>query len=71
LGEPLCPPAGPHLRRCLLQAAAAAGYEITFTLSPRNSGRRIGIDRDEDGYPDKTERDPGSDPADPLEFPGS
>jgi hypothetical protein len=33
---------------------------------PRESGRRIGIDRDEDGYYDRDELDFGSDPANPL-----
>jgi YVTN family beta-propeller protein len=54
-----------------LRALAAAGYEITYTLVPKKSGRRIGIDRDGDGYPDQSERDAGTDPADPTDFPGS
>jgi hypothetical protein len=33
---------------------------------PRGCGRRIGIDRDADGYLDRDEIDFGSDPANPL-----
>ena len=43
--------------------------EITYTCVPPGSGRRIGIDRDEDGFLDGDERDAGSDPADPRATP--
>jgi DNA-binding beta-propeller fold protein YncE len=43
--------------------------EITYTCVPPGSGRRIGIDRDEDGFLDGDEQDAGSDPADPHDTP--
>ena len=49
-----------------LQALAAPGSEQTYTVVPRGTGRRIGIDRDADGYLDRDELDFGSDPANPL-----
>ncbi len=49
-----------------LRALAGVGSEQTYTLAPAGSGRRIGIDRDEDGYLDRDELDFGSDPANPL-----
>jgi len=45
------------------------GQAITFTCTPPGSGRRIGIDRDEDGFLDGDEIDAGSDPADPHDTP--
>jgi YVTN family beta-propeller protein len=54
-----------------LQAAAAAGSEITFTVVPNGSQTRLGIDRDLDGYLDRDELDQGSDPADPFVLPGT
>ena len=45
------------------------GHEITYTCVPLGSGRRIGIDRDEDGVLDGDEADAGSDPADPHDPP--
>jgi len=44
-------------------------HEITYTCVPLGSGRRIGIDRDEDGVLDGDEAQAGSDPADPLDTP--
>jgi len=49
-----------------LRALAAIGSEQTYTVVPRGSGRRIGIDRDSDGYFDRDELDFGSDPTNPL-----
>jgi hypothetical protein len=49
-----------------LRALAGVGSEQTYTLVPAGSGKRIGIDRDEDGYLDRDELDFGSDPANPL-----
>jgi YVTN family beta-propeller protein len=49
-----------------LQALAEPGSEQTYTVVPRGTGRRIGIDRDADGYLDRDELDFGSDPANPL-----
>ncbi len=37
---------------------------------PPGSGRRIGVDRDEDGFFDRNELDAGTDPADPASLPG-
>ena len=48
---------------------AEAGHELTFTVVPRGSGRRIGIDRDQDGFFDRDELDLGSNPADPRSVP--
>ncbi len=45
------------------------GHELTYTCAPLGSGRRIGIDRDEDGFLDGDEDDAGTDPADPLDVP--
>ena len=45
------------------------GHEITYTCAPLGSGRRIGIDRDEDGALDGDEADAGSDLADPHDPP--
>jgi DNA-binding beta-propeller fold protein YncE len=44
-------------------------HEVTYTCVPPGSGRRIGIDRDEDGFLDGDEADAGSDPADPRDVP--
>jgi DNA-binding beta-propeller fold protein YncE len=49
-----------------LRQLATVGAELTYTVVPRGSGQRIGIDRDEDGYFDRDELDFGSDPTNPL-----
>jgi YVTN family beta-propeller protein len=49
-----------------LEAAAASGNELTWTIVPRGTQTRIGIDRDLDGCLDRDELDGGSDPADPA-----
>ncbi|MEY2429652.1 MAG: hypothetical protein QOJ40_2537 [Verrucomicrobiota bacterium] len=49
-----------------VRALAATGSEQTYTLVPRGLGKRLGIDRDGDGYLDRDELDFGSDPANPL-----
>ena len=54
-----------------LRLLAAPGNPLTYTLVPRGSGRRIGIDRDGDGFDDRTELDEASDPADPFSIPMS
>ncbi len=51
--------------------AAAPGQALTYTCVPPGSGRRVGIDRDEDGFLDRDEIDAGTDPADPASFPGA
>ena len=53
----------------LRQLAGTAGQELVFTCVPPGSGRRIGIDRDEDGFSDRDELDAGSDPANPASVP--
>jgi hypothetical protein len=55
----------------LRQQATTAGQERTYTCVPPGSGERIGLDRDEDGFFDRVEIDAGTDPADPLDFPGA
>jgi YVTN family beta-propeller protein len=54
----------------LRNQAATANQERTYTCVPPGSGIRVGIDRDEDGFPDTDEVDAGTDPADPASFPG-
>ncbi len=49
-----------------LRSLAAVGNELTYTVVPRGSGRRIGIDRDDDGRFDRDELDHGTDPANPM-----
>ncbi|MCC7012731.1 MAG: beta-propeller fold lactonase family protein [Planctomycetes bacterium] len=53
-----------------LWAAAGGGNELTFTVVPRGSQTRIGIDRDLDGTFDRDELDLGTDPADAASHPG-
>jgi hypothetical protein len=49
-----------------LRALATVGSEQTYTVVPRGTGKRIGIDEDGDGYLDRDELDFGSDPRNPL-----
>jgi hypothetical protein len=49
--------------------AGAAGQELTYTCVPPGSGKRLGIDRDEDGYLDRDELDQRTDPANAASFP--
>jgi DNA-binding beta-propeller fold protein YncE len=51
--------------------AQTAGQELTYTCVPPGSGRRIGVDRDEDGFFDRDELDAGTDPSDAASFPGA
>lgn len=44
--------------------AAEAGNQLTFTCAPPGSGRRIALDRDEDGVRNRDELDANTDPAD-------
>lgn len=55
----------------LRSLASVAGQELTYTCVPPGSGTRIGIDRDEDGFRDRTELDAGSDPANAASIPGA
>ena len=60
----------PRVAHGVLRAQAeVAGQELTFTCVPPGTGRRSGIDRDEDGFGDRDERDAGTDPADPSSTP--
>src|SRR5262249_47028041 len=49
--------------------AQRTGQELTYTCVPPGSGRRIALDRDSDGYFDRTELDAGTDPTDPGSIP--
>jgi cysteine-rich repeat protein/YVTN family beta-propeller protein len=63
--------AEPSISDAGLRALAnTAGQELTYTCTPPGSGRRVGIDRDLDGYFDRDELDAGSDPADAASIPG-
>lgn len=53
-----------------LLALAGPGSELTYTVVPKVSEQRIGIDRDADGWFDRDELDLGTDPADPSSLPG-
>ncbi|HEX6883344.1 MAG TPA: YncE family protein [Planctomycetota bacterium] len=57
------------LTRGALEALAAVGAELTFTVVPKVSERRIGVDRDRDGWFDRDELDRGTDPAEPGSHP--
>lgn len=46
-----------------LEATTDIGFNLTYTALQKTSGRRIGIDRDEDGSFDRDELDIGSDTA--------
>jgi YVTN family beta-propeller protein len=52
-----------------LRSWASAGGEITYMGVPPNSGMRMALDRDRDGYRDRWELALGSNPADPLSTP--
>lgn len=52
-----------------LRLNAATGAEITFTVVPKGTETRIGIDRDGDLFFDRDEIDGCSDPADPSSIP--
>jgi YVTN family beta-propeller protein len=52
-----------------LRGLAAPGSEETWTVVPLGLGRRLGIDRDGDGFGDTTEVEAGSNPADQLSTP--
>jgi DNA-binding beta-propeller fold protein YncE len=57
------------LTSAALQALAAPGSELTYTVVPFVSRTRIGIDRDSDGFFDRDEIDVCADPADPNSTP--
>lgn len=53
-----------------LDQAAGPGDEITYMLVEFGTERRMGLDRDRDGFFDRDELDACHDPADPESFPG-
>jgi DNA-binding beta-propeller fold protein YncE len=55
---------GETLNRAALELLAGAGTELTVTVVPKGTERRIGIDRDADSFYDRDELDAGTDPAD-------
>jgi YVTN family beta-propeller protein len=59
----------PASESALRAQAAVPGQQLTYTCVPPGSGMRVGIDRDEDGFLDRDERDAGSDPADAASTP--
>ncbi|MFQ5501845.1 MAG: hypothetical protein ACE5EQ_06035, partial [Phycisphaerae bacterium] len=54
-----------------LQALAAPGSELTYTVVPIGSQIRIGVDRDLDGFFDRDEIDACSNPANAASIPGA
>jgi hypothetical protein len=62
---------GETVTTAALQAGTGAGSEVTFTVVPKGSQTRLGIDRDLDGYLDQDETLAGSDPGDPFSIPGT
>jgi hypothetical protein len=61
--------AEPPITKDMLREIAGPGHELTYTAVAPGSGVRAGIDRDEDGWLDRTELDRGSDPANPASVP--
>jgi hypothetical protein len=56
---------GEDLSLRALLSLASADNPLILTLAPRGCGRRMGIDRDNDGWPDRTEIEAGFNPANP------
>jgi YVTN family beta-propeller protein len=50
-------------------AFASAATPLRFTFVPKGSGARIALDRDGDGFPNRTEIENGADPADANNIP--
>jgi hypothetical protein len=61
--------ADPMVTESELRAAIGAGDAVTYTGVPPGAGVRAGIDRDRDGFLDRTELAIGTDPADPHSNP--
>ncbi|MFI5395210.1 MAG: hypothetical protein ACHQ9S_06710 [Candidatus Binatia bacterium] len=51
--------------------ATTPGQELTYLCVSPGAGVRVGVDRDEDGCFDRDELDAGTDPANPLSYPGA
>lgn len=62
---------GETITAAALQALAAPGSELTYTVVTKGSETRIGIDRDLDGFFDRTEIEACSNPASALSVPGN
>jgi YVTN family beta-propeller protein len=58
-----------HYTFAELLALASPSTPLTFMMVPFPSGQRIALDRDEDGYFDRTELDYGTDPANAFSSP--
>lgn len=58
---------GETLAAAALLGLAGAETPQTWTVVPLGLGVRLGIDRDEDGFADRSELDLGSDPTDPAD----
>jgi len=54
-----------------LLSLASSDQPLTFTMVLRGTGQRLGLDRDDDGYFDRTEIEVGTDPLDPLSKPAN
>jgi hypothetical protein len=50
---------------------ATPSTPLLYTVVPQGTGFRLGIDRDGDGVPDRTEIEKGSDPLNPNSVPGN
>lgn len=62
---------GETVSAAALRVMASSTEQLTYTVVPRGSGMRIGIDRDQDGFGDRSETVGGGDPADPLVVPNN
>jgi DNA-binding beta-propeller fold protein YncE len=60
---------GETLTPAELEALSTVESPITFTVVTRGAGTRLGIDRDLDGFPDRTELDSNADPMNPFSIP--
>ncbi|MCC7137532.1 MAG: hypothetical protein IT460_03785, partial [Planctomycetes bacterium] len=60
---------GESISPSALRASAVAGSEQVWTAVPRGVGVRLGRDRDEDGFGDRTELDAGKSPTSALDHP--
>lgn len=61
----------PWMDAALRALANTSGQELTYSCVPPGSGRRIGVDQDNDGVFDGDERDLGTNPGDERSLPNS
>jgi hypothetical protein len=59
----------PPIGEGVLRASLTGADVVTFTGVPPGAGIRLGVDRDRDGFLDRTEIAAGTDPADPHSNP--